>query len=103
MFQKVVLLFAWLAASLVPATAVAAEYPARPVMLVVAFTPGGPSDVIARILGKKMQEMLGQPFVIENRPGAGGNIAAEAVANAAPDGYTLLMGNNSILATNASL
>ena len=74
----------------------------RPVTLMVAFTPGGPSDVLARILGRRMHEMLGQPFVIENRPGAGGNIAAEAVANAAPDGYTLLMGNNSILATNAS-
>jgi tripartite-type tricarboxylate transporter receptor subunit TctC len=88
-------------ASIVPG--VAAEYPVRPVMLVVAFTPGGPSDVLARILGRKLHELLGQPFVIENRPGAGGNIAAEAVANAAPDGYTLLMGNNSILATNASL
>jgi tripartite-type tricarboxylate transporter receptor subunit TctC len=83
--------------------AVAAEYPTRPVTLIVAFTPGGPSDVIARIIGKQMGEMLGQPFVIDNRPGAGGNIAAEAVANAAPDGHTLLMGNNSILATNASL
>jgi tripartite-type tricarboxylate transporter receptor subunit TctC len=90
-----------LLASIVPG--VAAEYPVRPVMLVVAFTPGGPSDVLARILGRKLHELLGQPFVIENRPGAGGNIAAEAVANAAPDGYTLLMGNNSILATNASL
>src|SRR5712691_12184699 len=88
-------------ASIMPG--VAAEYPTRPVMLVVAFTPGGPSDVLARILGRKLHELLGQPFVIENRPGAGGNIAAEAVANAAPDGYTLLMGNNSILATNASL
>jgi tripartite-type tricarboxylate transporter receptor subunit TctC len=88
-------------ASIVPG--VAADYPTRPVMLVVAFTPGGPSDVLARILGRKLHELLGQPFVIENRPGAGGNIAAEAVANAAPDGYTLLMGNNSILATNASL
>ena len=79
----------------------AAEYPMRPVTLIVAFTPGGPSDVLARILGKRLHEMFGQPFVIDNRPGAGGNIAAEAVANAAPDGYTLLMGNNSILATNA--
>jgi tripartite-type tricarboxylate transporter receptor subunit TctC len=55
----------------------AAEYPARPVSLIVAFTPGGPSDVLARIVGKKIGELLGQPIVIENRPGAGGNIAAE--------------------------
>jgi tripartite-type tricarboxylate transporter receptor subunit TctC len=81
----------------------AAEYPARPVSLIVAFTPGGPSDVLARILGKKLEQLLGQPIVIENKPGAGGNIAAELTARAAPDGYTLLMGNNSILATNASL
>jgi tripartite-type tricarboxylate transporter receptor subunit TctC len=81
----------------------AAEYPSRPVTLVVAFPPGGPSDVLARIVGKKMEQLLGAPFVIENRPGAGGNIAAEGVARAAPDGYTLLMGNNSILATNESL
>jgi tripartite-type tricarboxylate transporter receptor subunit TctC len=85
------------------APAAAAEYPARPVSLIVAFTPGGPSDVLARIVGKKIGELLGQPIVIENRPGAGGNIAAELVARATPDGYTLLMGNNSILATNASL
>jgi len=80
-----------------------ADYPNRPVTLIVAFTPGGPSDLLSRILGKKLEQLLGQPFVIENRPGAGGNIAAEGAAHAAADGYTLLMGNNSILATNASL
>jgi tripartite-type tricarboxylate transporter receptor subunit TctC len=99
------LLFALLIAAatwLAPAPA-AAKYPERPVNLIVAFTPGGPSDVLARILGKKLEQLLGQPFVIENRPGAGGNIAAEVAARAPPDGYTLLMGNNSILATNASL
>jgi len=85
------------------APAPAADYPSRPVILVVAFTPGGPSDVLARIVGKKMSELLGQPFVIENRPGAGGNIAADSVAHATADGYTLLMGNNSILATNEAL
>jgi tripartite-type tricarboxylate transporter receptor subunit TctC len=83
--------------------AVAADYPTRPVNLVVAFTPGGPSDVLARIIGKKLEQILGQPFIVENRPGAGGNVAAEQVARAAPDGYTLLNGNNSILATNAAL
>jgi tripartite-type tricarboxylate transporter receptor subunit TctC len=87
--------------SAVPAQA--ADYPSRPVTLVVAFPPGGPSDVLARIAGKKMEELLGQPFVIENKPGAGGNIAADFVAHAKADGYTLLMGNNSILATNESL
>src|SRR6266700_1505418 len=85
------------------APAAAADYPTRPVSLIVAFTPGGPSDVLARIVGKKIGELIGQPIVIENKPGAGGNIAAELVARATPDGYTLLMGNNSILATNASL
>ena len=61
----------------------AADYPTRPVTLVVAFPPGGPSDVLARIIGKKLEQILGQPFVIENRPGAGGNVAAEQVARAA--------------------
>src|SRR5262249_16070750 len=77
--------FLWMA----PA-ALAADYPTRPVTLVVAFTPGGPSDVLARIIGKKLEQVLGAPFVIENRPGAGGNVAAEQVAHAPADGYTLL-------------
>src|SRR5215831_1272425 len=85
------------------APAAAADYPTRPVIVMVAFTPGGPSDVLARILGKRLEQTLGAPFVVENRPGAGGNVAAELVAHAAPDGYTLLNGNNSILATNAAL
>lgn len=83
--------------------AVAASYPTRPVTLVVAFTPGGPSDVLSRIVGQQLEKVLGQPFVIENRPGGSGNIAADYVAHAKPDGYTLLMGNNSILATNGAL
>ena len=81
----------------------AADYASRPVTIVVAFPPGGPSDVIARIIGQRLNEILHQPFIVENRPGAGGNIAAEQVAHATPDGYALLMGNNSILATNAAL
>jgi tripartite-type tricarboxylate transporter receptor subunit TctC len=81
----------------------AADYPTRPVNLVVAFPPGGASDVLARLLGRKLDQILGQPFVIDNRPGAGGNVAADAVAHATPDGYTLLLGNNAILATNAAL
>jgi tripartite-type tricarboxylate transporter receptor subunit TctC len=86
-----------------PAMALAADYPERPVTVVVGFPPGGPSDVLARIIAKKLGELLGQPFIVDNRPGAGGNVAGEVAAHAEPDGYTLLMGNNSILATNASL
>src|ERR1700692_1552940 len=81
----------------------AVDYPARPVTLVVAFTPGGPSDVLSRIVGKQLERILGVPFVIDNRPGGAGNIAAEVGRRSHPDGYTLLMGNNSILATNAAL
>ena len=68
------------------APANAADYPVRPVVLVVAITPGGPSDVLSRIVGKKMEELLGAAFIIENRPGAGGNIAADYVAKSVPDG-----------------
>jgi tripartite-type tricarboxylate transporter receptor subunit TctC len=76
---------------------------AQSVRFVVGFTPGGPSDILARALGAKLTETLGQPVIVENRPGAGGNLAAEAVAKSAPDGNTWLLGNNSILATNAAL
>src|SRR5215468_9249145 len=69
----------------------AQTYPSRPVRLIVGFTPGGPTDIAARLIGQWLSERLGQPFVIENRPGAGSNIATEAVVNSQPDGYTLLM------------
>lgn len=81
----------------------AQAYPVKPVRFVIAFSPGGPSDILTRLVGTKLAEATGQSFVFENRPGAGGNVAGEVVAKAPPDGYTLLMGNNSILATNASL
>jgi tripartite-type tricarboxylate transporter receptor subunit TctC len=81
----------------------AGAFPEKPVRFVVGFTPGGPSDILARAVGQKLGERWGQQVVIENRPGAGGNIAAEAVAKSAADGYTWLLGNNSILATNHAL
>jgi tripartite-type tricarboxylate transporter receptor subunit TctC len=89
-------------AAAVIATA-AADYPSRPVTIMVGFPPGGASDILARIVGSQLATLLGQPFVIDNRPGAGGSVAGEVVAHAVPDGYTLLLGNNAILATNASL
>ena len=70
---------------------------------VIAFPPGGASDVLARQLGPRLAEGLGQQLIYDNRPGAGGNLAGEIVAKSPPDGYTMLMGNNAILATNASL
>src|SRR5262249_7057474 len=82
---------------------VRADYPTRPVTLVVAFTPGGASDVLAGILGRKLEQILGQPFVIDNRPGAGSNVAAAFVAHAAPDGYTLLPRYTAILAPSAAV
>ncbi len=78
-------------------------FPDKPLRFIVGFTPGGPSDILARALGQKLADSWGQQVVIENRPGAGGNIAAELVARSAPDGTTWLLGNNSILATNQSL
>jgi tripartite-type tricarboxylate transporter receptor subunit TctC len=69
----------------------AQSYPTRPVHLIVGFPPGGPTDLAARLIGQWLSERLGQPFVIENRPGAGTNIAIEAVVRAPPDGYTLLL------------
>ena len=80
-----------IAAALLSSTAAAQSYPTRPVHLVVTFAAGGAVDTVARALGQKLGESWKQPVLIDNRPGAGGNIAAEAVAKAAGDGYTLLI------------
>lgn len=69
-------------------------YPARPVRVIVPYSPGGSSDAVARIVGQKLGEMLGQQFVVDNRPGASGSLGREIVAKAAPDGYTLLIGDS---------
>src|SRR5580658_8769146 len=68
----------------------AQSYPTRSIRLIVGFTPGGAGDIVARIIGQWLSERLGQPVIIENKPGAATNIATEAVAHATPDGYTLL-------------
>src|SRR5688572_6615513 len=81
---------------------VAQTYPAKLIRIVIGFTPGGGVDINARLLAPKLQEYLGQQVIVDNRPGAGTNIANELVAKAAPDGYTLLM-NTSALAINMSL
>ncbi len=83
--------------------AVAQTYPDRPVKLLVPFTAGSSTDQVARLLGNELQNMLGQPFVIENRPGALGSVAADAVAKSSPYGYTLMLTTNSAMATNVSL
>ena len=92
-------------AACVSLAAVAADdnYPTRPVRLLVPFAPGGGADALSRIITPKMHDALGQAWVVDNRGGAAGNIAAETVAKAAPDGYTALMGFNTVLTVNPSL
>src|SRR5262249_44458691 len=80
----------------------AQAYPARPVRLIVGWPPGGPADLFARLIGQPLSERLGQPIIIENRPGAASNMATEAVVRAPPDGYTLLQ-ISSVNAYNATL
>jgi tripartite-type tricarboxylate transporter receptor subunit TctC len=90
-------------ANVVNVAARADDYPARPVQLIIPFAAGGPTDIVGRIMAAKMSELLGQQFVVENRSGAGGNIGAEAVAKASPDGYTILMATVSTNAINPGL
>ena len=95
-------------AALLPAGAARAQpvpagWPDRPLRLVLPYTPGGGTDAVARALGARLGAALGQPVVVENRPGAGGNLATETVAGARPDGLTLLMGNQGPISVNPTL
>ena len=92
-----------LALALLCAHAFAADYPARPIHLIVPFAPGGGNDTVARLVGHKLEGELGQPVVIDNRPGAGGVVGAEAAARAAADGYTLFLGGVGSHAINPNL
>ena len=89
--------------SLLPALAAAQDYPAKPIKLIVPFPAGGPNDIIARIVGQRMSELTRQPVVIDNRGGAGGALGTDAVAKAAPDGYTIGIVNCGALAINQSM
>jgi tripartite-type tricarboxylate transporter receptor subunit TctC len=80
-----------------------ATYPSRPVRMIVPFAPGGASDVVARIIGPKLADILGQQIIVENRPGASGNIGMEAAARAAPDGHTIYLGNIGTIAINPAI
>ena len=83
--------------------AAAQPYPNRPIKLVVPYPPGQGTDVLARTIAERVAASIGQPIVVENRPGAGANIGTDFVAKAAPDGYTLLMGTNATHAMNAAM
>src|SRR5687767_3704639 len=83
---------AFFIAACLPALAMAQAYPTRPVTLVVPYPPGGATDVVARVVAEKLTPILGQPVLVENKSGAGGNLGARAAAQAKPDGYTLLVG-----------
>jgi tripartite-type tricarboxylate transporter receptor subunit TctC len=97
------LLLAWWIAGALPVCAAAADYPMRPIRILVPFAPGGATDIIARVLEPKLSQRLGQQIVVDNRAGAAGNIAIEIVATAQPDGYTLLVGNVSTNSINPLL
>ena len=92
----------WLLA-LIPALAFSQGYPNKPIRMIVPFAPGGASDFVGRIMQPRMSELLGQQIVVENRPGASGNIGLDAAAKAAPDGYTLFLGNVGTIALNPAV
>ncbi len=96
-------LVAFLAAWMPTASAQAQHWPDRPIRIVVSFPPGGVADLLARLISAPLQEALGQPVVVENKAGAGGNIGGSIVAKSSPDGYTLLMGSGGMVSINPHL
>src|SRR5947209_16939793 len=98
--QSVTLALALLLAAV---AARAEDYPARPVTFVVPFAPGGVTSLFARLLSQQLEAKLGKPFLVENRPGAGGVTAATGVAHAVPDGYTIMMASSTVLTINVTL
>ena len=86
-----------------PSVAFSQAYPSKPVRVIVTFPPGSTPDIVGRALASRLQEAMGQPFVVENRSGAGGNVGADAVAKAPPDGYTLLVSTNGVFAINKAM
>jgi tripartite-type tricarboxylate transporter receptor subunit TctC len=91
------------AAVLLSSPAPAQEYPSRPVLFVVPYAPGGGTETMARLLGRRLEQRLGKPFVIDNRPGAGTAIGASFVAKSAPDGHTILLATSTTMAINVSI
>ena len=96
-------LLAGLAVLLLPTLATAQDFPTRPIRLIVPFPPGGPNDIIARVVGKRMSELLKQPVLIDNRGGQGGVLGTDTVAKAAPDGYTIAIASAGALAISPSM
>ena len=90
-------------ATLISVAAQAQQYPSRPVTIVVPFTAGGGSDLLARLVAQQLEERLGKPFIIENKPGASTTLAAMPVVRAAPDGYTLMQATSTTMAINVTM
>src|SRR5881409_3018814 len=101
--RRPVLCVAMLFSALTSEWACAQSFPSKPVRVIIPFVAGGSSDIVGRAIASKFQEVLGQPGIVENKPGANGSIAAEFVAKSPPDGYTVLVGSIGVFSINAAL